>query len=287
MIRSGCGLVQIRTFKFNPQFLWDINHLRCATSYNSELKLDSEFRCKYPQSIVCQNEETDRNKLLEMEQKYEAAISSEPESNTFCLLADIQYKLGKVDKATGVLIRGLLHHSNNATAHFLLGKIYFDRWLIDKAKKEMEKVLEIAPDNLEASNLLSQIYKSEDKLPKALETLEAAHIFHSDDPEILDRIERIKNEISDMELESSRKVFKTPPGSRKVNIINTDENGQADEVYTETILNLYLCQGKYDEARETIEHLYKSEEEKKAAIENLEKTKLNKMNAVAGFVVTD
>jgi tetratricopeptide (TPR) repeat protein len=257
----------------------------CASSYNREIKLDSEIRCKYPESIVYGNEQTEKNKLLDLEQKYESILSGEPGSNTFCLLADVQYRLGKVDKATGVLIRGLGYNKNNVTARFLLGKIYYERWLIDKAKKEMEKVLELAPDNLEAAKLLSQIYRSEDNLSKALETLKAAHIFHLEDAETVENINIIKNEIADMEIQSSRTAFETPLESRKVNKIRTDNTGRPDELYTETMLNLYLQQGQYDKARETIQRLYENEEEKNAAIENLEKTKLNKMNIAAGFVM--
>ena len=137
MIQADYIAPQIRTFKIFNCFLRDIAHENCASSYNREIKLDSEIRYKYPESIMCDKERVDKNKLLDLEQKYESVLSIEPESNTFCLLADVQYRLGKVDKATGVLIRGLGNNKNNVTARFLLGKIYYERWLIDKAKKEL------------------------------------------------------------------------------------------------------------------------------------------------------
>lgn len=228
------------------------------------------------------NNPANSEELLNLEQKYEAMLDSEPESNSFCLLADVQYRLGKVDKATGVLIRGLGYNKNNVTARFLLGKIYYERWLIDQAKKEMEKVLLLSPDNLGAAKLLSEIYISEENLPKALETLEAAYVFHTDNAETIENINRIKSELSEIEAESSRKIFETPIASRKVNRLEMN-NKPADEPYTETMLKLYIEQGQFDKARETIEHLYESREEKNAAIDKLEKTKLNKMNAAAGF----
>ncbi len=228
------------------------------------------------------NNPANSEELLNLEQKYEAMLDSEPESNSFCLLADVQYRLGKVDKATGVLIRGLGYNKNNVTARFLLGKIYYERWLIDQAKKEMEKVLLLSPDHLGAAKLLSEIYSSEENLPKALETLEAAYVFHTDNAETIENINRIKSELSEIEAESSRKIFETPIASRKVNRLEMN-NKPADEPYTETMLKLYIEQGQFDKARETIEHLYESREEKNAAIDKLEKTKLNKMNAAAGF----
>jgi len=227
-----------------------------------------------------QKEQIENKELLDLELKYEKTLSLEPESNTFFLLADVQYRLGKIDKATGVLIRGLGYNKNNVTARFLLGKIYYDRWLIEQAKKEMEKVLELTPDNLEAAKLLSQIYVSEDKFNKALETLEAAYVFHRDDTCILNKIDEIKRELLKKDIVSSMQAFETPIDSRKV---TADDYPIDSEVYTETMLNLYMEQGQFHKARETIEKIYTNEQEKTQAIEKLEKTKLNKMNHTAGF----
>ena len=232
---------------------------------------------------MCQKEQIDQNELLALEKKYETILSNDPASNTFCLLADIQYRLGKVDKATGVLIRGLGYNKNNATARFLLGKIYYDRWLIEQAKKEMKKVLGLTPDNLEAAKLLYQIYKSEDNFNKALETLEETYVFHRDDTDIHSQINEIKKELSQIENKSSMQAFETPVESGKVKEISMDDSLGNSEALTQTMLNLYIEQGQYDKALEIIEYIYKNEEEKTSAIENLEKTKLNKINLSAGF----
>lgn len=233
--------------------------------------------------IVREDDQIDQNRLLGLEQKYEEIISSDPESNTFCILAEVQYKLGKIDKATGVLIRGLSYNKNNITGRLLLGKIYYERWLIDQAKKEMEKVLELSPDNLEAAKLLSEIYQSEDKHKKALEILEELYVFHNKNEDLIKDIGMLKEKVSKKEGESRIHVFQTPIDSRKANETKMDDPAMNTEVYTEVMLNLYIQQGEFDKARDTIEHLYKSEEEKRAAIEKLGKTKLNKMNSIAGF----
>lgn len=232
---------------------------------------------------MSQKETIENEKLLDLEQKYEEVLTNDPESNTFCLLADIQYKLGKIDKATGVLIRGLGYNKNNATARFLLGKIYYDRWLIEQAKKEMKKVLELSPDNLQAAKLLSEIYKSEDNFNKALEILEEAYVFHIGDEDTLRSIDETKEELSKIEGASSIHLFQTPIESRKINEINLDDSQVNSKVHTETMLNLYIEQGEHDKAMETIEQLYKNKADKTAAIEKLEKTKLNKVNVSAGF----
>ena len=229
----------------------------------------------------------DETQLLELEQKYETIIASNPESKDFCLLAEVQYKLGKLDKATGVLVRGLTHNKNNVTARFLLGKIHYERWLIDQAKKEMKKVLELAPDYREAAILLSEIYKSEDKLNKALEVLEGVYVFHNEDENLVRALYEVKQKMIETEQKYAIKVFETPIESRKTNKLNFDDSTEKSNIYTDTMLNLYIEQGEFDKALEIIEHLYKNNDDKNAAIENLKKTKLNKMNALAGFESKD
>ena len=228
-------------------------------------------------------ENRNEHELAEMEKKHEEILLEKPESNSFSLLAQILYKQGKIDKAIGVLIRGLGYNKNNVTARFLLGKIYYERWMIDQAKREMEKVLEIAPDNLEAAKLLSQIYRSEDKLGKALETLSIAYTFHSTEESVVAEMQEIKKEISKMEGQLSKQVFETPPISRKIIAIEIDRSANNEEIYTETMANLYVEQGQYDKARAVLEKIFTNEDEKNLAIEKLEKTKLNKMNLTAGF----
>ncbi len=240
-------------------------------------------RSKYPETNMCQNKQQKDNELQLLEQKYEEILTNDPKSNAFCQLADVLSKQGKEDKAIGVLIRGLSHNKNNVTARFMLGNIYYDRWFIEQAKKEMEMVLEITPDNLHAAKLLAEIYNSEDKLDKALSTLEGSYVFHKNDSVLMKEIDKIKKLISEKEREQSSRAFETPIESRNVHeisIVNSIDNA---EVYTETMFNLYLEQGLYDQARKIIDRIYSDEVQKKSAIEKVEKTKLNKMNNSAGF----
>ena len=232
---------------------------------------------------MCENKQKEDKELELLEQKYEEILLVDPKSNTFCQLADVLCKQGKVDKATGVLVRGLSHNKNNVTARFMLGNIYYDRWLIEQAKKEMEIVLEITPDNIEAAKLLSQIYKSEDKLDKALSVLEGAYVFKRDDSGLAEEITQIKDLISEKDSEQSSRVFETPIDSRKINEVKIEDSLVNSELHTETMFNLYLEQGQYDLALEIIDKIYPNEIQKKMAIEKLEKTKLNKMNNSAGF----
>ncbi|MEM7008990.1 MAG: hypothetical protein AAF462_07640 [Thermodesulfobacteriota bacterium] len=231
---------------------------------------------------MCENQQK-YDELARLEQKFEEILAADPASNTFSQLADVLCKQGKIDKAIGVLVRGLVHNKNNVTARFMLGEIYYDRWLIDQAKREMEIVLEITPDKLEAAKLLSEIYKSEGRLDKAKTTLEQAYVFHSEDNSLLSEIESINTKLTEKQSRESKTAFETPIESRRINEINANVSTLEAEVYTETMFNLYLQQGEYEKAREIIDKVYSDDAQRNSAIEKLEKTKLNKMNSFAGF----
>jgi len=89
------------------------------------------------------------DELVKFEEKYARILSQDPSSVTFIFLAQVLHKQGKVDKAIKVLINGLKYNRNSVTGRFLLGKIYYDRWLIEQAKREFHAVIGLAPDNLD------------------------------------------------------------------------------------------------------------------------------------------
>ena len=74
--------------------------------------------------------------LVKFEEKYARILTQDPSSVAFIFLAQVLYKQGKIDKAINVLINGLKYNKKSVTGRFLLGKIYYDRWLIEQAKRE-------------------------------------------------------------------------------------------------------------------------------------------------------
>jgi tetratricopeptide (TPR) repeat protein len=132
------------------------------------------------------------DELVKFEEKYERILSQDPSSVAFIFLAQVLHKQGKVDKAIKVLINGLKHNRDSVTGRFLLGKIYYDRWLIEQAKREFRAVVELAPDNLAACKMLVQIHKSEEAYGKALELLQTAAAYHPHDTSITRELEEIE-----------------------------------------------------------------------------------------------
>jgi tetratricopeptide (TPR) repeat protein len=209
--------------------------------------------------------------LESLELKYNTQLQNDPTSNCFVLLAEVLIKQKKFDKALKVLVNGLRHNKHNTTARFLLGKLYFDRWIIDGAKKEFEKVIKLAPDNIAVSKILIQIYISEGNHERADQISRNLIFFHPDNEELKDFLNEIKSGKQVVELKEivdDYSEFK----SGVANYPNINEINQTEIVST-TLADLYYEQGHYSDSLEIYNKLLLNYPGDKRIIDRIEKIK--------------
>ncbi len=209
--------------------------------------------------------------LRSLEIKYNKQLQNDPASNCFVLLAEVLIKLKKIDNALKVLVNGLRHNKHNTTARFLLGKIYFDRWIIDGAKKEFEKVIKIAPDNIAVSRILLQIYTSEGNEKRVTEISKNILFFHPDNQELKDFL----NELSagDQPVELKDVVDEYSDFKSGVSSLNEKADVEEAEIVSSTLADLYYEQGHYNDSLELYEKLLLNNPGDKRIIERIEKIK--------------
>ena len=209
--------------------------------------------------------------LRSLEIKYNNQLQNDPASNCFVLLAEVLIKLKKIDNALKVLVNGLRHNKHNTTARFLLGKIYFDRWIIDGAKKEFEKVIKIAPDNIAVSRILLQIYTSEGNETRVAEISKNILFFHPDNQELKDFL----NELSagDQPVELKEIVDEYSDFKSGVSTLNENADVEEAEIVSSTLADLYYEQGHYNDSLELYEKLLLNNPGDKRIIERIEKIK--------------
>ena len=220
-------------------------------------------------------------------QKYQEILEKDPASSTFVFLAQILYKQNRLDQAIGVLIKGLRYNKNNITGRFLLGKIYYERWMIDPAKKELEIVFGLAPDNLAAGKMLVVIYKSEENFGKALEVLRFVYEFHPSDEGIQREIKEVKERIKGGAQIGSRDShswgkFRAPAGSKVENTAGPGDLSD-EEFITETMADLYMEQGLYDRASVIYEKILAGDPQQIEIRKKLENCKIMVINKTAGL----
>lgn len=214
--------------------------------------------------------------------KYEEILEQDPSSSIFVFLAQILYKENKLERAIGVLIKGLRYNKNNITGRFLLGKIYYERWMIEPAKKELESVFGLAPDNLAAGKMLVQIYKSEENFEKALEVLRFVYEFHPSDTSIRSEIEEIIEELGS-QLPASWQNFSAPSGSTKHETTRSDGDAKDTELLTETMADIYIKQGDYDKGLSVFQKILENDPENSSVRKKLEEHRIKVINKIAGL----
>lgn len=210
--------------------------------------------------------------LQSLEKKYNSQLQNDPASNCFVLLAEVLIKLRKSDNALKVLVNGLRHNKHNITARFLLGKIYFDRWLIDGAKKEFEKVIKLAPDNIAVSKILLQIYTSEGNEERVGEISKNILFFHPDNQELMNFLDDVKSGSNVVELKDIVDEY----SDFKSGVSNVSEmmrSGNEEEIVSSTLAELYYEQGHYKDSLELYNKLLLNNPTDQSIIERIEKIK--------------
>lgn len=229
------------------------------------------------------------DELSNFEEKYARILSQDPSSVAFIFLAQVLYKQGKVDKAINVLINGLRYNKKSVTGRFLLGKIYYDRWIIEQAKREFQTVVQLAPDNLAACKMLVQIYKSEDAFEKALEMLRTASAYHPHDGTILAEIKEIEDSLSNVkkkekEFQTARENIKTALDSKSIEELETSLKKYDRELYTETVADIYFDQELYDKSCAVLEAILENDPGNDRVRKKLGQSRLFLINKAAGFI---
>ncbi|MCI0482397.1 MAG: tetratricopeptide repeat protein [Candidatus Dadabacteria bacterium] len=227
--------------------------------------------------------------LVKFEEKYARILTQDPSSVAFIFLAQVLYKQGKVDKAINVLINGLKYNKKSVTGRFLLGKIYYDRWLIEQAKREFRTVVELAPDNLAACKMLVQILKSEEAYDKALELLRTASAYHTHDASIMSELREIEASLSlakikEKEFQFARESIKTALESKSVEDLESSVVKYEKELLTETIADIYIAQGLHEKACTVLEKVLVSDPGNDAVRKKLAQSRLYLVNKSAGFL---
>jgi tetratricopeptide (TPR) repeat protein len=228
--------------------------------------------------------------LVKLKDKYEEFLLKNPSSPKFVFLAEILRKQGDLHRATEILIKGLRSNPDSIAARSILGKIYYDRWMIDQAKNEMERVIRVAPDNIDAAKMLIQIYRSEESYDKALETCYSALVFNPEDHELTKELKVLQKEVS----HDGTKSTIIEAGRIANDIFEFDERPQEEppsdsvieELYTEAMANLYIDHALYEKAIEILEKLLARDPENVSIRTKLDVAKSFLLSERSGFETT-
>ena len=97
---------------------------------------------------------TDNPRISELRRR----VEKDPTSIAFAQLAEEYRRMGDYNEAVKICRGGLTRHPGYVSAQVTLGRALVELEEYDEARKELEAVLQIAPDNLAAIRALAEIH---------------------------------------------------------------------------------------------------------------------------------
>jgi tetratricopeptide (TPR) repeat protein len=105
---------------------------------------------------------------MEIVERYQILLEKDPRSQVFAPLAEAYRKIGLTEEAFRICVRGVQYNPNFAGGRIALANVLLDRENPLGAQKELERAIEISPDNIMAHQLLAELYLKQKKAKEAL-----------------------------------------------------------------------------------------------------------------------
>lgn len=124
-------------------------------------------------------------------QDYLERYRADPTSRIFAPLAEGFRRAGRVDEAIQMCQFGLKHHPDFHSGRVALAKCYMEKGLYSDARAELEKVIQVTPDNLLAQKLLGNVSEKLKEYELAVRAYKMANVLAPEDLEITESIDRV------------------------------------------------------------------------------------------------
>lgn len=229
------------------------------------------------------NSATADKHLEYLERKYEYLINNgQTMADSYVFLAEVLLKRGKSGRAIKILNEGLSKNKDNITAKYLLGKIYYDSWMIDNAKAHLEGVMRLCPDNLGAAKILIEIYKSEENIPKALAVVNNILNYYPSNNDLLNLRDKLASDLNAKSIEAFS------PSNTRANQDSqnsADDTGIRNSLTSKTIAELYIKQGLIKDAILELKRIFDENPNDDSIREKISKLQSYVLSESSGFEI--
>ncbi len=224
----------------------------------------------------------DRN-LERLERKYEYLINNgQTTADCYVFLAEVLLKRDKSVKAIKILNEGLSKNKDNITAKYLLGKTYYNSWMIDNAKTHLEEVLRLCPDNLGAAKIIIEIYKSEEHIGKALAVINNILNYYPSNKDLLNLRDKLASDLNAKSIEAFS------PSNTRANQDSqnsADDSGIRNSLTSKTIAELYMKQGLLKDAILELKRIFDENPNDDSIREKISKLQSYVLSESSGFEI--
>ncbi len=117
----------------------------------------------------------------------------DPSSRVFAPLAEKYRKLGKLEEAIDICQVGLSYHPNFYGGRMILARCFIDRKEFEKARIELENVINVVPENILAQHLLGDVYRALGVVERAIHCYRMAQMLSPEDGNLSQKIKQLES----------------------------------------------------------------------------------------------
>ena len=112
----------------------------------------------------------------ELIEKFQILLQNDPKSQVFAPLSEAYRKMGLLEEAFRISVRGVQFNPQFGGGRIALAKIFLERDNLPGAIEELEKAGELSPDNILAHSLLADCYLKAKRPKDALRSFKMVFI---------------------------------------------------------------------------------------------------------------
>lgn len=166
--------------------------------------------------------------------KLQEHIKQNPESKSFCSLAQIYFDKGEWEKAEKICLEGLVYNPSYSPAHIILGEIYKDQGKIEKAIQCFTRAKGFSPDNPNIYKNLGEIYRKQNDMEKTLKAYKMLAFLKPGDKTALSVIQHLEKVI-DRGFDSVGDPDKKEEEKKKSSSLQEEKTKESNLPFPETL----------------------------------------------------
>lgn len=199
----------------------------------------------------------------ELIEKYQLLLEKDPKSQVFAPLTEAYRKMGLTEEAFRIAVRGVQFNPNFSGGRIALAKVFLDRDNVPGAVAELEKTVDLSPDNILAHSLLGECYLKTKRPKEALKSYKMVLFLAPTNEKAAKTVKKLESLTAD---EYDDDLFEMKPlpqldevGSDKLTPLKPVASNNAHEL--ERILSLtdaYIVRNDIDKAFQTLREAERS-----------------------------
>jgi len=199
----------------------------------------------------------------ELIEKYQILLQKDPKSQVFAPLTEAYRKMGLVEEAFRIAVRGVQFNPQFSGGRIALAKVFLDRENLDSAITELEKAVDLSPDNILAHTLLADCYLKAKRPKEALRSFKMVLFLAPTNEKAQKAVRKLESLTADEYEDDLFEMRQLPqavmphakPGSEKVTTLKPIKENRPSGSELDRILSLsdaYIVRNDLEKAAEVL-----------------------------------